>query len=161
VNPSQKLETKMKTEHTATITFQGCYPESMSRDEAVALFRASRMLDEPCELVANGVTTKFRDIPKPDRMTTKAECKAANRVLCWQTLAKLDDLTESAILLDDNQTDPCIQLGNYFIAPEYKLNLYRSKAERWLLLDAEGECVKDNLPCEDAIQMILALSSQR
>lgn len=157
----QTMQTMQTKETKATIIFQGCAPETMPHEEAVALFRASRMLDEPCDLVSNGKTTKFRDIPRPDRMTTRLEVKAANRVLCWQTLAIFDELAEEARLLDDSETDPCIQLGDYYIAPEYKLNLYRSEAERWLLLDAQGECVKDNLRRSEAIEVLLVLAYRK
>ena len=152
----------MKTNQlTATITFQGCASETMLREEAVALFRAARMLDEPCCLLANGKTTRFQDISRPDRMTTDAETKAAGRILCWQTLVIIELLVDGASLLDDKYTDPCIQFGDYYIAPEYKLDLYRSQAERWLLLDAEGECIKDNLRCAEAIETLLTLGYQK
>jgi hypothetical protein len=146
---------------TASITFMGCAEERMPTHKAVALFRAARFLDEPCKLIANGKTNQFRDIARPDKLTSQEEVKAANRIFCWQTLAKIDELIEGAELFDDEKTDPCIQLGDYYIAPDFKMNVYRTKAERWLLLDGQGECVKENLITSQAIEDLLVLNYRR
>lgn len=146
---------------TASITFKGCAEERMPSNKAVALFRAARFLDEPCTLIASGKTSQFRDIARPDRLTSQEEVKAANRIFCWQTLAKIDELVEGAELFDDEKTDPCIQLGDYYIAPDFKMNVYRTKAEKWLLLDGRGECVKENLITIQAIEDLLVLNYRR
>jgi len=65
-----------------------------------------------------GLLTSFKK--RPPATLGKAEVKAANKILCWQTFATVSELVDGARIHDNKHTNPCIQLGSYYIAADYK-----------------------------------------